>query len=283
MSTRTTAIIVSFNSADYLRPCLESIACHAPGMRIVVVDNASSDGSADIAATAGSHVEVVRNASNVGFGRAVNDGLARISSEFILLMNPDCCLPSGAVEHLVAELDAHPECAIAGPQILNLDGGIQGSARGDPTWATGLFGRSTLLTRLLPDSSLARRNVRTLNLQSDESFEADWVSGACLIARRAALTAIGGFDPRYFLYWEDADLCLRLRKRGHTVRYAPAAKVTHVGGCSRDSAQALATHTFHQSAYTYYATHIATSRIDAAVAWCVLKLRGEFKAFFLES
>jgi GT2 family glycosyltransferase len=282
MSTLTTAIIVSFNSAECLPSCLDSIASHAPDMHIVVVDNASSDGSADIAATVGAHVEVVRNASNIGFGRAVNQGLSATASEFILVMNPDCCLQSGAVGHLVAELDAHPECAIVGPQLLNLDGGIQGSARGDPTWATGLFGRSTLLTRLLPDSSLARRNVRTLGLDSDDSFEPDWVSGACLLARRAALTARGGFDARYFLYWEDADLCRRLRKHGHTIRYAPAAKVTHAGGRSRDSAQALATQTFHRSAYTYYATHVATSRIDAAAAWCVLELRSRFKTFFLE-
>lgn len=279
MTPAATAIIVSFNSADCLPLCLESIRAHAPGAHIVVVDNASADGSVAIAAaTAG--VEVERNSTNRGFGRAVNQGLRRASTELVLVMNPDCEIRSGAFERLVHELAAHPECAIVGPQILNEDGSVQGSARGDPTWVTGLFGRSTLLTRLLPGSSLARRNVRTVQLESDDSFETDWVSGACMLARRRTLDEVQGFDERYFLYWEDADLCRRLRKLSHTVRYVPSAKVMHAGARSSSSAKALATRAFHDSAYTYYATHVATTRIGAAVAWAILALRGRLKLLF---
>ena len=201
MSFSGSIVIVNFNSGEYLARCLESIAEHAPAANVVVIDNASTDDSAGSAALRRNGVTLQVNPRNVGFGRAVNQGLAAASRHLVMLLNPDCYLLPGAADRLAEELDRHPECAIAGPRILNDDGSVQGSARGDPTLFTGLFGRTTVLTRLFPDSKLARRNVRTdpERVTSGESFAVDWVSGACMMARREALTAVGGFDERYFL------------------------------------------------------------------------------------
>lgn len=277
-----TIVIVTYNSCESLTPCLASIARFAPAARVVVVDNASTDDPGPAVAAHTTQATLVRNETNRGFGGGVNVGLRQAEGEFVLLLNPDCVLHEGAVERLQAELRDHPEAALVGPQILNADGSLQGSARGDPSFLTGLFGRTTLLTRLFPKARLSRQNIKIdeERIARGESFAVDWVSGACMMARRAALDAVGGFDERYFLYWEDADLCRRLRNAGHTVRYVPSAKVMHVGGCSSDRARALATRAFHDSAYTYYVTHVATTRVGAWAAWAILKLRGRLKLLF---
>ena len=274
-------VIVNFNSGAHLGICLQSIAEHAPAARTIVIDNASSDGSDRAAEKYGSSVRLLRNTGNVGFARAVNQGLAASEGELVLLLNPDCQLRSAAIERLVADMTAHPECAIAAPQVLDADGSVQGNARGDPNIWTGLFGRSSLLSRWFPRSAVARRNVRRdAGDVSAPSTEVNWVSGACMLARRAALAAVGGFDERYFLYWEDADLCRRLRDRGHSIRHVPSATVIHSAGGSSRVVPALAIREFHRSAYTYYATHVAKSAFTRATARLLLGARCRWKLIF---
>jgi len=279
MSFSGAIIIVSFNSGACLTRCLESIEAHAPAAHVIVIDNASTDGSTSGTAFRRAGVTVQANPRNVGFARAVNQGLAATSRDLVMVLNPDCYLLPGAADCLEEELRRYPECAIAGPKILNDDGSVQGSARGDPTLFTGFFGRTTLLTRLFPNSRLARRNVRTEpeRVTSGESFAVDWVSGACMLARREALISVGGFDERYFLYWEDADLCRRLRDKGHSTRYVPSCTVVHSGGVSTRGARTLAITAFHESAYTYYATHVARTLAGRGLAWTLLKVRCRLK------
>jgi GT2 family glycosyltransferase len=279
LSDGTAILIVNFNSGEHLGACLGSIAEHAPEVRVIVVDNASTDGSEGPAANIGDRVSLHRSTTNLGFARAVNQGLTQAHCDAVLLLNPDCRLLPGALAALQTELAAHPDCAVAGPQILDDDGGIQGSVRGDPDMLTGLFGRSTLLTRVFPASRAARRNVRidVISSETSVSAEVDWISGACMLVRRAALEAVHGFDERYFLYWEDADLCRRLRALGYTIRYVPRAKVMHSIGRSSRSAPALAIRAFHRSAYTYYATHVARTRFARGLAWVLLEGRCRWK------
>ena len=255
------AVLVNYNAGPELRLALQSIVeeMGATPWEAVVVDNASSDGSDAIANEFGSHVRLLRNQQNLGFSRAVNQGIAASRAALLLVMNPDCRLVPGAMAALKTELDRHPDCAIVGPRILDPDGTVQGSARGDPDMLTGLFGRTTVLRRLLPGLSVSARNVRTEDaIRSGEtSVVVDWLSGACMLARRDALAAVGGFDERYFLYWEDADLCRRLRARGYEVRYVPGAVAVHRVGHSSRKVRSAAIRAFHASAYLYYSTHVA--------------------------
>ena len=258
-----TAVIVNFNAGDELRGALQSLADALRGRSwdAVVVDNASSDGSARIASEFEPHARLIVNPTNVGFGRAVNQALAASTGPLVLLMNPDCRIQAGAVERLEAVLSANPSCAIVGPRILDPDGAVQGSARGDPDMLTGLFGRTSALRRVLGSLPVSKRNV--VDPGGDvESHAVDWVSGACMLARREALAAVNGFDERYFLYWEDADLCRRLRARGHETRYASSATAIHRVGQSSRTARAASVRAFHRSAYLYYATHVAPGAMN---------------------
>ncbi len=171
----------------------------------------------------------IRNAANVGFGRAVNQAAAVAKSPLLLLINPDCRLMPGAISTLRSVLDTEASCAVVGPGILDPDGKVQGSARGDPDMLTGLFGRTGALRVLLPFLPVARRNVVVEDAvrTGASSIVVDWLSGACMLVRRDAFMETGGFDERFFLYWEDADLCRRLRARGHHVRYVPGASAVH--------------------------------------------------------
>lgn len=255
------AVIVNFNSGAELQEALASVAADLDGVEweAVVVDNASTDASERAAETAGSRVRLLRNRDNVGFGRGVNQGVQATTAPVVLILNPDCRLAPGAVSALRTELGAYRECALVGPKVLDPDGSVQGSARGDPDMLTGVFGRRGALRRLLPGLRASSRNVVTDEaLRSGKrSVVVDWVSGACMLVRRDAFAAVGGFDERYFLYWEDADLCRRLRAAGYHVRYVPAATAVHRVGQSSKSAPAASIRAFHASAYRYYATHVA--------------------------
>jgi N-acetylglucosaminyl-diphospho-decaprenol L-rhamnosyltransferase len=255
------AVLVNYNSGPELRRALESIEREAgSSWEGVVVDNASTDGSERAALEFGS-VRLLLNHENVGFGRGINQAISACTAGRVLVMNPDCQLGAGSLAPLAAVLDADPRCAVAAPRILDPDGTPQGNARGDPDMFTGLFGRASTLRRALPGLEVSRRNVIT-GPASEESVTVDWVSGACLLARREALAAVGGFDERYFMYWEDADLCRRLRRRGFTVRLVPAASAVHRVGQSSRSARASSIRAFHDSAYLYYATHVAPGTLN---------------------
>jgi N-acetylglucosaminyl-diphospho-decaprenol L-rhamnosyltransferase len=211
-------------------------------------------------------------------GAEATSASAHATENLLLLVNPDSELAPGVMPSLIDELDRYPDCAIIGPAILNEDGSLQGSARGDPSVLTGLFGRASRLTRWFPNSTLARRNVLAAELPSDaHSREVDWVSGACMLIRRDAFARCGGFDAEFFLYWEDADLCRRLRAMGYTIRYAPDLRVRHAVGQSSRTARPLAIRAFHASALRYYRKHLARGPVDTALARAILAVRREWK------
>jgi GT2 family glycosyltransferase len=259
------AILVNYNAGAELAIALRSIRedCGAIPWEAVVVDNASTDGSTAAVGTFPQAI-LIRNATNVGFGRAVNQAAAITTAPLLLLMNPDCRLISGAISILRSVLEREPSCAVAGPKILDPDGAVQGSARGDPDMLTGLFGRTGALQALLPLLPVARRNVVVEDVvrAGASSCAVDWLSGACMLIRRDAFLAAGGFDERFFLYWEDADLCRRLRNRGYNIRYVPGATAVHQVGRSSQTARHSSIRAFHASAYLYYATHVAPGALN---------------------
>ena len=264
MTPEVSAIVVNYNAGGDLRLALQSIADEGEtSWEAVVVDNASTDDSA-------AHVfefaraRLIRNSANVGFGQAVNQAVAVTTAPLLLLLNPDCRLERGALAAMRAVLDAEPSCAAVGPRILDPDGAVQGSARGDPDMLTGLFGRTGALRVLLPFLPVARRNVVVEDAikTGQQSVAVDWLSGACMLVRREPFLTVGGFDERYFLYWEDADLCRRLRSRGYHVRYVPGATAVHQVGRSSETARASSIRAFHDSAYLYYSTHVAPGALS---------------------
>ena len=273
-------VIVNYNSGVYLARSLASLpeGCVPLAWEAVIVDNGSTDGSERAADGPSRGIRLIRGDRNLGFAAAANLGVRSTSAPFVLLLNPDAWLTRGCVQGLVEELETRPECAIVAPLILNEDGTPQGNARGDPTMLTGLFGRSGLMRRLFPKWRGVTRNVVPEDASGpDRSIEVDWVSGACCLVRRQPFEEIGGFDEGYFLYWEDADLCRRLRLNGGRIRFRPnrAVPVVHVVGRSSQSVSARAIGAFHDSAYRYYATHVAHGRFNPArwAAWMLLKAR----------
>ena len=279
MAIDVAVVIVNFNAGPMLATTLASLAggLGALDWEAVVVDNNSSDGSERAADTTDPRVRLLRQTANGGFAYGVNVGIAATAAPLVLILNPDCQLTADAVARLSIELARHPTCAVIAPRIVDPDGTLQESARGDPTLFTGLFGRTTMLSRLLPFLPVVRRNLAArAALESGRASEVvDWVSGACLLARRDALGRVGGFDEGYFLYWEDADVCRRLRAAGWHVRYMPGAIAIHEVGQSGRSARALATREFHKSAYRYYITHVVPQRWHPArvLAWLILRTR----------
>ena len=266
MTPAFSVILVNYNAGNELYRSLQSVVdeLHGVSWEGVVVDNNSTDSSADVALEFAPNFSLIRNNENIGFSRGVNQGLAATLAPLVLILNPDCRLMAGAIAELKFELEEYSDCAIAGPKILNPDGSVQGTARGDPNMWTGLFGRTTFLGRVLPWLPVSRRNVvaASANRSNQPSAIVDWVSGACMLVRRDALETVGGFDERYFLYWEDADLCRRLRATGNHVRYVQAATAIHRVGQSSHTARADTVRAFHASAFLYYSTHVASKPFD---------------------
>ncbi|MBN2171146.1 MAG: glycosyltransferase [Candidatus Krumholzibacteriota bacterium] len=224
---RISAIWVSYNSGEEIARSLASL--RAAGTRreleLICVDNASPDGSA--ARLRGEPgLTVLANDLNLGYARAVNQGIAAATGDAFLVINPDVTVHPGAVDALADFLEAHPRAGIAGARLLNEDGTIQHSCRSFYTFWTILL-RRTPLGRLLPRSRALRRH---LMLDFDHAAErrVDWVIGACMLARRRAVAEVGAMDERFFLYFEDVDWCYRMGQHGWEVWYVPAAEMTHV-------------------------------------------------------
>jgi hypothetical protein len=250
-------VIVNWNAGATLRACLTALFA-SEGDRphqVIVVDNASTDGSQSGLASAYPGLEVIQNVANAGFARAVNQGLRAARGHLALVMNPDLILLPSTLPRLSEFMTTHPDCGVAGPRLLNPDGTVQGSARRDPSALTALFGRSAPLTRLFPNNPVSQREVPALSVAGDTPVEVDWLSGACLLVRRTAWEEAGLMDERFFLFWEDADWCLRFRQAGWRVYYVPSASGTHFIGVSRARRRMGAVRDFHVSAYRYYRKH----------------------------
>lgn len=225
------AIIVNYNSRRHLEVCLASLVDE--GVRsIVVVDNGSVDGSCAVALAAGA--VWVESGGNVGYGRAANLGASRppaSDAPYLLVCNPDLDVRPGAVPALVAALESDPALGAVGPRLCNTDGSLYPSARTFPDLVDAIG--HGLLGLVAPHNRFTRR-YRLLDWDHGTRATVDWVSGACFLVRRRAWDQVGGFDPSYFMYMEDVDLCWRLRRAGWEVAYEPAAAVVHTQGVSAD-------------------------------------------------
>ena len=245
-------VVVSFNAREALVACLDSLARDA-GSRLetVVVDNASDDGSAVAAAERPDPPRVIANPDNVGFSRACNQGMRATTAPLVLFLNPDATVTKGAIGVLAGRLDDQPDVGAVGPLTRQPDGTVQVSTGPDLT----LSGERRQRRLVLGVRDRAPEALRKAAAAHAHEHDADWVSGACLMARREALEAVGGFDEAFFLYEEDADLCRRLRAAGWRVVFTPAAEVRHELGRSMEQAPERARHEYHRSHLLYYRKH----------------------------
>jgi N-acetylglucosaminyl-diphospho-decaprenol L-rhamnosyltransferase len=223
------AVVVSYNAERYLRICLQSLA--AEGIKdVVVVDNGSVDRSRQVAEDAGA--VWMATGVNLGYGRAANVGAAAFpSAPLVLVCNPDVRLEDGAAAAMVGALDRDPTLGVVGPRIEDPDGALYPSARTFPD-LTVAIGHG--LVGLVAPGNRFTRSYRLLDWDHAAATYVDWVSGACFLARRAAWDEVRGFDPAYFMYMEDVDLCWRLGRTGWKVGYEPEALVRHAQGVSTD-------------------------------------------------
>jgi N-acetylglucosaminyl-diphospho-decaprenol L-rhamnosyltransferase len=220
------AIVVSYNSHEVVRRCVAPLAAR-PEVRVIVVDNASLDGTLD--ALDGAPVVTLARPRNEGFARACNIGWRTSDAPFVLLLNPDAVLTWSALRVLIRALEDHPEVAVVGPRLERADGTLELSQHRFPRLST-TYGQALFLHRLLRRARFEDDVRNALAYARPQS--PDWLSGACLLIRRPVLEALGGLDERFFLYREDVDLCRRVRDRGLTVRYEPRAVALHDGGGS---------------------------------------------------
>jgi GT2 family glycosyltransferase len=223
-------VIVSFNTRDLLRECLLSVFGTEDSLRIqvIVVDNASTDGSPAMVEQEFPEAALIRSEVNLGFGRANNLGFQSALGRYVVLLNSDAFLTAGSLERSVAHMDANPQTGIGGGRLVGIDGSLQPSARMFPTVLNDLIVLSGLAARF-PRSKFFGRFDRTW-ADECQSAEVDWVPGAFSIIRAEALADVGHFDPRFFLYYEEVDLCRRMKQKGYSVWYWPDVTVVHIGG-----------------------------------------------------
>lgn len=256
-----TIVIVSWNTKEHLRRCLNSI--YRPNVEttfeVIVVDNASSDGSADMAELEFPQTNVIRNSKNLGFARAANQAIILGRGNLFMLVNPDAALADKAIDRIITFARDHPDVGIIGCKVFNEDGTLQHSCRRFPTPGVGFF-RNTFLGRLFPRNRYTRTYLMT-DWDHNNLREVDWVSGACMVIRRETLSEIGMFDERYFMYCEDLDLCFRAHNAGWKVFYYPRAAATHRKGASSDQAQVRCVVTFHKSLYKFFCKYFSKARL----------------------
>ncbi|HEY4126610.1 MAG TPA: glycosyltransferase family 2 protein [Gammaproteobacteria bacterium] len=253
-----TAVTVNYNAGPLLRGLVESLVGQAGLVRVVVVDNASSDDSLAFLDTAHPGVTVVRNPANRGFGTACNQGAAAASGRYLLFINPDCRVPAGALQRMVAVLEAHPEAGMLGPLVLNSDGSEQRGCRRflpDP--------KRALMRVLGMHKADAQGRVAGFDLTGtplpDKPTPVEAISGACLLIRRELFERIGGWDESYFLHCEDLDLCMRVQRDGTKVLFVPDVSVSHVQGASSRGRPVFVLWHKHRGMWRYYTKFLRAS------------------------
>ncbi len=242
-------VTVDYRSWPYTLRCIDSL--YGTGYRdfeVVVVDNDQGT-PPEMPYPA----RLIRNPENVGFARACNQGVAVSTGEYVLFINPDTLVKRGFFESLEKFFDENPKAGVAGPKVVDGEGRLQLSARKELSPVSGLLGRTSLLTRLFPKSPLVKRHFPAAGKLTGPRV-VDWISGACMSVRRRTLEEIGPMDERFFMYFEDADLCRRAREAGWLVYYLPQIEILHhTGASSGDRPRSI--WNLHRSAFLYHRKH----------------------------
>ena len=250
-------IIVNYNSTPQLLQCVRSLLSASEGtsLSIHIQDNASQKGDVSVVVKDFPEVLLNRNSRNLGFAKAVNRAIKNGSAPYVLILNPDTLVLPGLLSATLGYMENHPEVGVLGPRILDSDGVVQGSARSFPNLLTALFGRKSILSKIMPHNPITRENILTVQSDGMNPMEVDWVSGACMLVRRDVIDSVGHFDERFFMYWEDADWCRRMWRKGWKVIYFPEASMIHHVGVSSESNIYRSVLEFHRSIYRLFDKH----------------------------
>ena len=258
---RVSIIIVSYNTADLLDQCLESIerSDSRLDLDVIVIDNGSHDGSADLVAGRYPGVRLIRNSENLGFSKASNQGMRLSVADYVLLLNSDTVILPGSIDRVVEYLEANPDVGVVGCKVLKPDGTLdRPSRRSFPTPANSFYQRIGL-TNLFPKSRRFAAYYLSY-LDPDEVALIDCVMGAYMMIRREVIDRIGLLDEDCFFYAEDIDYCFRAKQAGWQVAYYPKATIIHHRGASTAKSRRRATTYFHHSMLVFYRKHQAPYR-----------------------
>lgn len=277
-------VVVSFNTRGLLRRCLANVNQQIEGLRaeVLVVDNASRDGSAQMVRDEFPQVQLIANEANRGFAAANNQAFARARGRLVALLNPDAELGDGVLRRAVARMNREPRVAAVGGRLLASDGTPQPSARMFPTLRDEVFVRTGLAWKFRRSRIFGRLDRAWAD--PDVDARVDWVPGAFFLVRASLLQRLGGFDERFFLYYEEVDLCRRIAAAGGEIWYWADCAVRHVGGASSADAPAEQRSTSgsqlelwsQRSAYLYYRKHHGLRGVVGAhaiaLAWSTLRM-----------
>src|SRR5262245_39549820 len=220
-SLDVSVVVVNYNTAHLLEELFAALEASRGTLKlqVIVVDNASRDGSVDILRTRYPNVELIENPTNVGFGRANNQALPRIRGRYVVLLNTDAFVAPDTLQNTVDFMEAHPRCGVLGVKLVGRDGALQPSC---PYFVTpwNVFHALTGLKRFFPGTRL----VDDMSWDHASVRECDWVPGCYYLVRRDVIERVGLFDPRYFLYYEEVDHCRAVRRAGWSVMYYPFTK-----------------------------------------------------------
>lgn len=262
-------IIVGWNTCEDLARCLQSIRQYPPSQthEVIVVDNASTDDTADMIRKNWPHVTLLANAVNRGFAAANNQGLAKATGQYILLLNADTIVRAGALETMIRFMDDHGNVGICGPLLRNCDGTTQPSVRQFPDFRSALY-RNTIFGSI----GLFRRRYRRYmmcDFAYDRPCDVDQVMGAALMTRRSIVEEVGPLDERFFMYFEEVDFCYRVKHAGWRVVFIPQAQITHRGGASAEQTPVAANMMILTSLLAYLRKHRGT--LPTVAFSCIFK------------
>lgn len=260
-------IVTNYNTRDLLRACFASMEGRLgrPWLEVILVDNASADGSAEMTREEFPDVRVFVQERNEGFAHANNRGIRASRGRHVLILNSDTEIVDDALERMRDHMEAHPDIGALGARLLNTDGTVQLSCRSFPSYRTVLFHRYSLMTRLFPRNRYSAEYLMT-DTNHDETMDVDWVSGACMMVRRETMDAVGLLDEGFFMYAEDVDWCYRMKQAGWRVCYLPQAEVRHHIGRSTRNVPYRMTYERHRSMWRFYRKHYSRGIVLVDVA-----------------
>lgn len=263
-------IIISYNAKAHLKGCLQSLYDHTAvdPFEIIVVDNASTDGSLAMLAREFPKVRTIASPDNIGFAGANNLAMREAKGQFFLLLNNDALVTSGAVDTMLRLIQEKPDVGVLGPLLRNEDGSVQVS-----------YGRMISLHAEAIQRVLTRGNTRgnplvrryIANRSKKEAYP-DWVSGACMMLRADVVKLVGFFDDHFFMYSEEVDLCERIRRAGYRVYYTPQAEVVHIGGKSTEANPEKAAFEYRRSQLYFYSKHYGRVRVLLLKAYLLVSI-----------